>query len=236
MKRRPFHLFFRWAALTAALSGLLFLTAGSTHIPSIRRYLVIYSVQLLVTMLAVNPRLAEERAHPTKGGSNASSDRQRFAAGFFFLLTLTVAAFSVGRLRSSLSVPTYFREVALVALALSGILQIWAMIANPFFSPLVRLQTEHDHHVVTHGPYRFVRHPGYLAMLMSAPASALAIGSWLALAPAAAFAVVILRRARLEDEFLQNNLPGYATYASRVPDKLLPALRTFRRSYAQCRP
>jgi hypothetical protein len=58
------------------------------------------------------------------------------------------------------------------------------------------------------GPYRFVRHPGYLAMLIALPASALAIGSWPALIPAAAFILVILRRVQLEDEFLRRTCPA----------------------------
>ena len=220
MTRQRFRLLVRWAAITAALAALLFLAAGSTQITSIRRYLVVNSVLLLVTMLAVDPRLAEERAHPAKGGS----DRLRLAAGFFFLLTVTVAAFSVGRLHFGLNAPMLLRNAALVTFALSSLLQIWAMVVNPFFSPTVHLQTEHGHHVIANGPYRFVRHPGYLAMLISVPASALAIGSWIALVPAAAFALVILRRTRLEDEFLQKKLPGYVYYTSRVPGRLLPTI------------
>ena len=220
MKRQPVRLLIRWTAITASLSVLLFLAAGSTHVGSIRRYLVVNSALLMVTMLAVDPRLAEERAHP----ANENSDPLRLAAGFFFLLTLSVAAFSVGRLRPCFNVPTHLRDIALIAVVLSGFLQTWTMVVNPFFSPVVRLQTERGHHVITEGPYRFVRHPGYLAMLMSVPASALVIGSWLALAPAAAFASVILRRTRLEDEFLKKYLPGYAYYASQVPGRLLPTI------------
>ena len=217
MKRQLFRLLVRWAAITTSLSVVLFLAAGSTHIPSIRRYLVVNSVMLLVTMLAVDPRLAEERAHPKSGGS----DRLRFASGFFSLLTLAVAAFAVGRLNFGLNVPTPFRDSALVAVVLSGSLQTWAMVVNPFFSPIVRLQAERGHHVIADGPYRFTRHPGYLAMLISVPASSLAIGSWIALIPATCFVLVILRRAQIEDEFLQKNLPDYAEYARLVPGTLI---------------
>jgi len=110
------------------------------------------------------------------------------------------------------------------------------MVANPFFSPVVRLQTARGHHVIADGPYSFVRHPGYLAMLISVPASALAIGSWLALIPPACFGLVILRRTQLEDEFLKKEPAGYAVYARRVPARLLPVLRAFRSHYAHPRP
>ncbi len=213
MKRQSLSLLARWALITTSLSVLLFLAAGTTHLASLRRYLATFSTLLLVTMLAVDPRLAQERAHPRNAGID---DGLRFAAGFLFLLTLTVAAASVGRLRLSLSVPNCLREAALIAFALSGLLQAWAMIVNPFFSPLVRLQTERGHNVIAHGPYHFVRHPGYLAMSISVPASALAIGSWIALIPAGGFVLLIKRRAQLEDEFLRNNLSGYIAYARRV--------------------
>jgi protein-S-isoprenylcysteine O-methyltransferase Ste14 len=180
MKRQPFRLVARSAAITAPLAALLFSAAGSTHIASIQRYLVVNSAILLVTMLAVDPQLPKERAQPTNGGS----DRLRHAAGVFVLLTLTVAAFAAGRLHFGFDGPAPLRDTALIAFVLSGLLQTWAMLVNPFFSPAVRLQTERGHHVIAEGPYQFVRHPGYAATLVAVPASAIARGSWIALIPA----------------------------------------------------
>jgi len=214
MKRQPFRLLLRWGLITTSLSGLLFLAAGTSHVASLRAYLALFSAWLLVTMLAVDPRLARERAHPRNTGID---DGLRFATGFLFLLTLTVAALSLDRLHLGLNVPIPLRDAALVPFALSDCLQTWAMIANPFFSPIVRIQSEHSHYLIDSGPYRVVRHPGYLAMCVSVLASAIAIGSYLALIPASAFLLVIQRRARLEDEFLKIKLPGYALYAERVP-------------------
>ena len=222
MKRQPFRLLLRWGLITTSLSGLLFLAAGTSHVASLRAYLALFSAWLLVTMLAVDPRLARERVHPRNAGID---DRSRFATGFLFLLTLTVAAFSVGRLRLGFNVPTPLRDTALVAFALSGSLQTWAMIVNPFFCPVVRLQPDCGHRVIAAGPYRFMRHPGYLAMLISIPASALAIGSFVALIPAIGFAWVIHQRTRIEDQFLKANLPGYAEYTERVPAGL-PFIRS----------
>src|ERR1022692_3698681 len=53
--------------------------------------------------------------------------------------------------------------------------------------------------------------------MLVVPTSTSAIGSWLALAPAAGFIAVMERRARLEDEFLSTNLPSYKTDAALVP-------------------
>jgi protein-S-isoprenylcysteine O-methyltransferase Ste14 len=214
MKRQPLHLLLRWGLITASLSALLFLVAGTSRITSLRAYLDVFSAWLLVTMLAVDPRLARERVHPRNAGID---DGLRFATGFLFILTLTIAALSVGRLHVGLNVPTPLRDASLVIFALSGCLQTWAMIVNPFFSPVVRLQTEFRHRVIADGPYRFMRHPGYFAMLISVPTSALAIGSFVALVPAIGFACVIHQRTRIEDQFLKANLPGYVEYTERVP-------------------
>lgn len=207
----------RWALILAMLTVLLFSAAGTTRIASIRAYLVAYAGFLLVAMSAVDPRLARERTSP---GQDVVAPHLRLISGVLFLLTLATAALAVGRLHI-LAVPLQIRWLALLLFALSGGLQSWAMISNPFFSPVLRIQSEHGHHLVESGPYRFVRHPGYLAMSVSIPASAVAIGSWFAFLPATAFVIVIRHRAELEDQFLRANLSGYVEYAQRVRSGLL---------------
>ena len=216
MRTRIPRLFSRWALIAASIAALLFLSAGTARIASIRNYLVAFSLLLLATMLAVDPGLAQERAKP----KDAGTDEPRLAAGLLFLLTLAVAGFSVGHCRQAFNTPPPTRHLALGVFLLSGAFQTWAMIANPFFSPVVRIQTERGHHLIAKGPYRLMRHPGYFAMCIAVPTSALAIGSWLALAPAAGFVAVIFRRARVEDEFLVRNLHRYKKYASLVPSGL----------------
>ncbi|MGD0129256.1 MAG: isoprenylcysteine carboxylmethyltransferase family protein [Terriglobia bacterium] len=141
-------------------------------------------------------------------------------------MTVIFAALDVGRLHQSDSVPPSWHFPAILVFSAALILQAAAMIVNPFFSPALRIQTERGHSVVTRGPYRIVRHPGYFAMIVAAPASALAVGSWLALIPAFAFSAVTIRRTALEDRYLRLALPGYTDYANsvhyriRTPDPL----------------
>jgi protein-S-isoprenylcysteine O-methyltransferase Ste14 len=212
----------RWAAISTAISALLFLMAGTTQLTSLRAYLASFSLVMLVTMLAVDPQLARERSQP---GPDSSTSHLRAVSGFFFLLTLISASFLVGRTHT-LVVPTAFRWIALAIFTCGSSLQTWAMIANPFFSPVVRIQADRGHKLIDSGPYRLMRHPGYFAMCISVPAAAVAIGSWLALVPAAAFIVVIYERAKFEERFLNSNLPGYAQYAKTVPSGLFCFRRT----------
>lgn len=213
-------LFTRWVRVTLSVSLLLFLAAGSTQLSSLRYYLLIFSALLLATMFSVDPGLAEERSRPVEKATTSG----RFATGLCFLATLVLAALDIGRLHRFDSVSVDVRMGSLLLFGAGTTLQLWAMAINPFFSPEIRLQIEGGHKLVTCGPYRFVRHPGYLAMIVSVPASGLAIGSWLALAPAAAFCLVIMKRVRAEEEFLQNNLAGYCDYMRQVRGRLFPRI------------
>jgi protein-S-isoprenylcysteine O-methyltransferase Ste14 len=218
----------RWATLTLCMSILLLVAAGTTWLPSLWNYLVTFSTFLLATMLAIDPGLAKERSRTSEKG--VAPDR--FAAGLAFLVTLALAALDVGRLRWFRPVPVNARLCSLVLVAAANALQTSAMAANPFFSPEIRLQPERGHRLITRGPYRFLRHPGYLAMLLSVPAGALAIGSWLALVPAAAFCRVILKRVGTEEQFLQKNLVGYCEYMREVPGRLFPRIAVRHRPHA----
>jgi protein-S-isoprenylcysteine O-methyltransferase Ste14 len=88
----------------------------------------------------------------------------------------------------------------------------------------VRLQTERGHHLVTAGPYRLVRHPGYTGFLFAIFASGPALGSWIAAVAVAPFLVLVVRRTLIEDRFLRERLDGYAEYAKRVRYRLVPCI------------
>jgi protein-S-isoprenylcysteine O-methyltransferase Ste14 len=119
-------------------------------------------------------------------------------------------------------VPPQLRASAMFVFGAATALAARAIVTNRFFSVAVRVQNDRGHRVVTGGPYAIVRHPGYLGMIVAAPASALALGSWWALVPALAYSGLIARRAAVEDRFLQSSLDGYAEYADRVRFRLIP--------------
>ena len=211
----------RWAMLTSLLSVLLFIAAGSTRIPLLRDYIAVLSALLLFTMISVDPGLARERSHPAGIDLDPAS---RTASGFLFLVTIVFAALDVGRLHQSDGVPPSWHLPAILAFSAAMAFQAAAMIVNPYFSPALRIQTDRGHSVISCGPYRAVRHPGYVAMFVAVPASALAIGSWLALIPAVAFGAVIVRRTALEDRYLRQELSGYLSYAKSVRYRLVPGI------------
>ncbi|HEV2418052.1 MAG TPA: isoprenylcysteine carboxylmethyltransferase family protein [Terriglobia bacterium] len=187
----------------------------------LKAYLAAFAGMGLATALAAEAALDGERRKPGPAEIDPGS---RFVASLLFLATVIIAALDAGRFRWTPEVTATTQIVALVALILSGALQVWAMTANPFFSTDIRIQSERSHELVTHGPYRFIRHPGYLAMAIFMPATALTLGSVIALIPALSYSALILHRIMREDRFLREKLGGYARYAETVRCRLIPGI------------
>jgi protein-S-isoprenylcysteine O-methyltransferase Ste14 len=99
---------------------------------------------------------------------------------------------------------------------------LWAMASNPFFSEGVRLQENHQ--VAKGGPYRLVRHPGYLGNLIGCISQPLLFGSWWAFIPALLTIIAFTIRTALEDKTLQEELDGYSEYAGQVRYRLIPGI------------
>ena len=114
--------------------------------------------------------------------------------------------------------------LALVILLAGYAFGSYALIENRFFSVMVRLQTERGQQVVSSGPYRRVRHPGYAGTLWSNVAIPLFLDAAWAFLPAAFFTIVLVIRTSLEDRTLQDELGGYRDYARRVRYRLLPGV------------
>jgi protein-S-isoprenylcysteine O-methyltransferase Ste14 len=97
-------------------------------------------------------------------------------------------------------------------------------VTNRFFSSVVRVQHDRGHQVVRDGPYRLVRHPGYLGMLVAVVSESFVFGSMWSLVPTAAFLVVLVARTALEDRVLRNGLAGYEDYTRSVTYRLAPGV------------
>jgi protein-S-isoprenylcysteine O-methyltransferase Ste14 len=122
---------------------------------------------------------------------------------------------------------TFSLPVKIISLAvlLAGyVLGSYALIENRFFSGMVRIQAERGHRVVTGGPYRWMRHPGYAGALMAYLAAPTFLDSWWAFLPAVFITIVLVIRTAMEDSALQAELDGYQEYARRVRYRLLPGV------------
>jgi protein-S-isoprenylcysteine O-methyltransferase Ste14 len=136
---------------------------------------------------------------------------------------LPVAGLDAGRFHYSV-VPPWLVVLAYIALLAGVAVTAWAQAVNPYFEPGVRIQSERHQRVIDTGPYRLVRHPGYVAALLLFFGMALALGSLWAMMPAALAAAVLVLRTSWEDRLLRAELPGYADYARQVRWRLVPGL------------
>ena len=123
--------------------------------------------------------------------------------------------------------PTFSLLVSLVSLLVlvaGYVFGSYALIENRFFSGMVRLQVDRGQQVVSTGPYRWMRHPGYTGALVSYMVTPLLLDSTWAFLPVMLLSVSLVVRTSLEDRTLQEELPGYRVYAGRVRYRLLPGV------------
>jgi protein-S-isoprenylcysteine O-methyltransferase Ste14 len=76
--------------------------------------------------------------------------------------------------------------------------------------------------VIADGPYKYVRHSGYLSGLLFIFSFPLIVGSVFALFPAVVYMILIILRTSLEDRTLNNELVGYVEYSKKVRYRLFP--------------
>ena len=120
--------------------------------------------------------------------------------------------------------PVALQALGFVMQLLSSGFIMWVMRENSFAAPVVKVQTERGHRVVSTGPYAFVRHPIYSGALLFFVGAALLLGSWWGLAMSLLFAVLFAIRSGIEERALIAGLPGYADYAARVRYRLVPGV------------
>jgi protein-S-isoprenylcysteine O-methyltransferase Ste14 len=207
----------------AMIAGILFGAAGRSDLPIFWAYLAVLALFVLVTVLTVPRELLEERRRPAATGRDNLA-LLRGAAGVGFVSQWIVAGLDVGRFHWSDTVPLALRDIGLASFGTAIAIWYCAMRSNPFFSVAVRVQRERGHYVVASGPYRFVRHPGYAALVLLGWGGPLALGSWWAVVTHVVVVALFVRRAMLEDRMLREELEGYAAYAASVRYRFLPGV------------
>jgi protein-S-isoprenylcysteine O-methyltransferase Ste14 len=220
-----------WRPLAKSLAGLAamgamqFAAAGRLDWPQGWVFLALWGVTMALPEIALfreNPGLMLRRARPAEPPPRW--ERALWACYLPLVLALPTLA-GLDAQRFGWSHPPESLVFAGVPLILTAaVLSAWAVTENPHYETRMRVQRDIGHKVVYSGPYRIVRHPGYLAAALAALGAPLVLCSaWSAL-PAAGLVLVMALRATLEDRALQTGLRGYAAYARQVPTLLLPGI------------
>jgi protein-S-isoprenylcysteine O-methyltransferase Ste14 len=206
------------------MGAVLFGSAGNLKVPAFWTYLAAMSLLSLLSLILVyqrSPDLIKERLRPGKGEQDKWSLK---AMILFFFLHLAIAGLDARRHHGTPPLTIELQVLGLILYATGFGIVLWAMLANPFFSSAVRIQTDRGQYVITSGPYQFVRHPGYTGGFLFLLSSGLALGSCFAVLPMFAVMPFLFRRTLLEDRMLQRELPGYTDYVRKVPYRLIPGI------------
>lgn len=175
-----------------------------------------------ILLVRFNPDLMAERLSPPKGAK--AWDRAILSLLRLAQLARYILAGLDQRYAWAGDFPLAAQIAALVVCVLAYALLVWAMASNKFFSQVVRIQSERGHAVAASGPYRYVRHPAYVGMLLFELGMGTLLDSRWALIVSGFCAALILLRTALEDRTLQVELNGYADYARQVRYRLLPGI------------
>jgi protein-S-isoprenylcysteine O-methyltransferase Ste14 len=170
-----------------------------------------------------DPALLAERLRPTFQADQPAADK-KFMLTFVVVALIWLVAIGLDRRAQASGVPLPLQALGLAMYLLSTAFIMWVFRENSFAAPVVRVQAERHHRVISSGPYAFVRHPMYSGIMLFFVGVPLLLGSWWGVAIAPVFAILFAIRARIEERALVEGLPDYADYAARVRYRLVPGL------------
>lgn len=139
-----------------------------------------------------------------------------------FILPIVVGL-DVGRFQWSY-LNYYYLILGYLLYIISCILINWAMMVNPHFEATVRIQKDREHKVITSGPYKLIRHPGYLSGILWAMSVPMILGSVYGFIPSIVGIIIFIIRTGLEDKTLLDELKGYSEYSKKVKRRLIPGI------------
>ncbi len=171
-------------------------------------------------MLRVNQQTLSQRGKV----ATDSPTWDKWLLGFYWILHFFVIHLIAG-LEWQGTVPSQsLFWIGMVCLVASAILAMAALVVNTHLESTARIQEDRDQKVVSTGIYRVVRHPTYLAVLVSALGISLVFATPYVCLTAVLIAIIIVVRTYLEDRMLQEKLGGYLEYMQRVRYRLFPGI------------
>src|SRR5215217_5094177 len=180
-----------------------------------------FYLAVTVWLFQHNPGLVQERMRL------GTSDQQGWDQVLFplifvlFFVWLILMALDAVRFQWS-QVPVWLQIIGTILLVCSFYLLFLAFRENSYLSPVVRIQEERGQTVVSTGPYHYVWHPIYAAIVVFIVGTALLLGSWYGIVLGLILGVMLARRAVLEERTLRAELPGYGAYMAQVKYRLIP--------------
>jgi protein-S-isoprenylcysteine O-methyltransferase Ste14 len=205
--------------------ALFFLPAGTFHWPEAWLFILFYLAAVggvFIWLKKKSPSLFKERLARKKEAKKWDKTLM-MVYSFLLVALLIVPGLDAVRFRWS-DVPLILKGLGFAGLIPGLIFAFWAMRENDFASDVVRIQKDRGHTVCTTGPYRYIRHPMYVGVILVMLFFPLSVGSLYAYIPASVIIILFILRTSLEDKALQQELPGYKEYSRKVRHRLVPGV------------
>ena len=139
-------------------------------------------------------------------------------SGLMFLLGFVTAGLSFRF--SWLTVPRIVSYIAAAVFLLAYLIYAEVLRENAYLSRTIEVQENQK--VIDTGLYAIVRHPMYSATLLLFLAMPLVLGSAAAFPIFLSYPLIIAKRIKNEEEFLERELDGYTAYKRKVKYRLIP--------------
>jgi len=203
----------------------LFIAAGTLAWPACWIFLVLtfgFGLALTLWLFRYNPDLLKERMAVTKPDQKAWDKVWMALTSIVFIAWFVLMPLDAVRFHWS-QVPLFLQVIGAIILLCSFYLSYITVRENSYLSTMVRIQRDRGHTVVSTGPYHYVRHPLYAALLLFLLGTTLLLGSWYGLLwglilVGGLFAV----RAIMEERMLKEELEGYDAYMAQVKYRFIP--------------
>lgn len=208
------------------IAGFLFVSAGTIRWPEAWAYLILqfgFSIGIGLWLRKNDPELLKDRMDVMKKTVRRWDKALQLSMMPFFLALLLIPGWEVVRHKLT-AIPIQIKLVGFFALTLSLVMLFFVMRENTFLSRVVEIQKEKEHHVITTGPYKYVRHPMYVSVFVMFFAIPLALGSLYGMIPAFFLAVFLIIRTVFEDRILHKELEGYPEYAQKTRYRIFPGI------------
>ncbi|SHH67312.1 methyltransferase family protein [Bradyrhizobium erythrophlei] len=209
-----------------ALGALLFVSAGTLHWPAAWVFLAtsaVIGIGFGWWLAKTDPALLAERMRPMMQKNQPAADK-KFMLVFGVIALIWFLAIGFDKRMHASDIPVALQALGLAMLLLTTGFIMWVMRENSYAAPVVKVQTERGHRVVSTGPYAWVRHPMYSGTILFFVGVPLLLGSWWGVALSPLFVLLFAVRSGIEERALIAGLPGYADYTRRVRYRLVPGL------------
>lgn len=210
----------------AMFAALLLLPAGTWQWPHAIQFLVAHGVLSFITTIVlamVAPASLEARMQGVVHKSQPRADRiisyLLFPLMFAWFVMIPVDVFYL----QWLPVPDFIVTVIGAGMFFVGYAIVTiALYQNEFAVPIVKDQSDRGHVLVDTGLYSCIRHPFYLGTALYFIGITLWLESYLGLILLLVIFGLLVARIFVEEKTLQETLPGYIDYMTRVRYRIVP--------------